>query len=85
MLKMDDELTLFVCKVVENIVKKKNKIDKKALVLQVLEDLFLLSDTECEIIKLSIEFLFNNGKIKKTSAFKYLKRNGMTWITKKLF
>jgi hypothetical protein len=84
LLKMDDELTLFVCKVVENLVKKKNKIDKKALVIRVLKDLFQLNEDEIKIIEKSIEFLWNNGKIKKTSTIKYLKRSGFAWISKKI-
>jgi hypothetical protein len=83
-LKGDIELILYICNVTENIVKKGNKIDKKALVIQILINLFQLSQSEQDIAGHTIEFLFNNKKIKAIhimkKCFKYLG----TWFVKKI-
>ena len=66
-LKLDPELTLLVCNLIENSIPNKNKynIDKKDLALQVFSQIFGLSDEDKNIITQQIDFLYNNDKIKK--------------------
>ena len=85
-LKLDPELTLLVCNLVENTVGEndKMKLDKKELVVLILAKVFPdLTDAEKESIKTQIEFLFNNKKIKKVKTSKkvwyYLKE----WIKRR--
>ena len=63
--KLNPEITLIVCLVVENMVGKEMKIDKKALVIKALSEVFNLNEEEKVQTEDQIEFLFNNGDIKK--------------------
>jgi len=83
-LRLDPELTLYVCKCLENVIEKVNKVDKKALVIRVLSSIFGLSPQEQDILGQQIEFCYNNGKINKSSVIKCVKKSMGNWITKKL-
>ena len=83
MLKRDPELTLFVCNLIENIIKKSDKIDKQKLVCEALQIIFNLNAVEVETIKTQIEFLFSNNKIKKVKLRKVIYRNVKDWIKRK--
>ena len=83
-LKLEDELTLYVCRVVEHLIKKVHRIDKKVLVIKCLTDVFGLNPTEQLMVSRQIEFLFNNKKITKTSFRKTISRGVVGWISKKL-
>jgi hypothetical protein len=83
-LKLDPELTLYVCKCLENVIEKINKIDKKNLAVRVLTAIFSLSNDEQLVVGQQIEFLYNNGKINKSSIVKVVKKTVGNWITKKL-
>ena len=63
------ELILLVCNLVENAISKGNKhdIDKKQVVCDVIQRLFNLNPQEIETIKNQIDYLYNNGMIKKIS------------------
>ena len=57
-LRLDPELSLLICNLVENSIKagNKNKIDKKQLAIQILTQIFNLSDSEQVIISQQIDF-----------------------------
>lgn len=67
--KGNSTMLLLICNLAEHLVKKKYKIDKKELVVDIMHELFKLNATEKETLKNNIEFLFNNGNIKKVSSF----------------
>lgn len=68
--RMNNEFLLLVCNLVEHMVnKKKFKIDKKALVIDVLNAIFSLNPAEKTTAENNIEFLWNNKNIKKVSQF----------------
>jgi len=69
-LKGCNEFLLYVTKVVENSVVKKQKIDKKQLVLDVFKILFNLQPPELLVLDASIEFLHSNGLISKVKVVK---------------
>jgi len=77
-LKSCSEFLLYVTKVVENVVVKKQKIDKKQLVLDVFKILFNLTPPELLVLDNAIQFLFDNGLICKIpiskKAVSFLKR-----------
>ena len=70
-LKTDPEFLLLVCRIVEcKMGKNKQNIDKKDLVINILDKVFTLTDGEKEIFKANIQFLYDNNKIKKVSVLK---------------
>jgi hypothetical protein len=69
--RLNNEFLLLVCNLVEHLVnKKKYKIDKKVLVVEILNQLFTLNTVEKTNVESNIEFLWNNKNIKKVSAWK---------------
>ena len=84
--KLDPELTLLVCNLLENsfTTGNKHKIDKKQLVIQILTQIFNLQDHEKEIVSQQIDFLFNNNKIKKVKFVTNAKNFVCDLLTKKL-
>ena len=85
-LRLDPELSLLICNLVENSIKtgNKNKIDKKQLVIQILAQLFNLNDSEQVIISQQIDFLIANNKIKKVKMIKNAKNFLSALLVKKL-
>lgn len=85
-LRLDVELTNFLCNLVENgILKKGAGVDKKALVLELLTELFSLNVPEQQQVKSQIEYLFSNKMIKKIPFSKIIFGNLLGWIKKKFF
>ena len=82
-LKLNIELTLLCCNIVENTVKKKTKVDKEKLVVDALTDVFTLTEIDQKTIKDQIEFLFTNGKILKVDEVKKFFRDAGAWFSKK--
>jgi len=72
-LKFDNELLVFVCNCIENGLhnkKKKYKLDKKLLCLEIYQKVFTLTEKEKEQISNSIEFLCQNKMIDIIPVFK---------------
>lgn len=68
--KGNSEFLLLVCNLTEHLVnKKKYRIDKKELVIDILTSFFPLNSAERVTVGNNIEFLWNNKNIKKVSAF----------------
>ena len=74
-IRVEIELVLTVCNIVENYISNgnKKKIDKKQLVVDALNKVFSYSENEKMLVASLIDFLFNNGKIKKLSFLKLAK------------
>ena len=83
-LKLNIELTLLCCNIVENTVKKKTKVDKEKLVVDSLTEVCTLTDIEQKTIKDQIEFLFTNGKILKVDEVKKFFKSVGDWFVRKL-
>ena len=78
-LKSSVQLVQLVCELVENCVapnnsKAKKPIDKKALVLEILDKLFELSDIEKAIISRHIEYLVDSKAIKRLTRWSRVKQ-----------
>lgn len=82
---INNELILFCCSCVEELVKKKYSIDKRDFVIDILRTIFgSLNETEVSQIKSHIEFAFENDLIKKV-AFNYKARIATwNWVKRKL-
>jgi hypothetical protein len=71
----DIEFLLLGANLIENLVKKSDKIDKKELLLAVFTAIFNLEEAELQIIGKHIDFLVNHKRVKSVSHFKIFLRN----------
>lgn len=71
-LKQCNEFLLFVCKIVEELIEKSYKINKKEFVIDLFKQLFTLTEIESKSIGLSIDFLWANNLICKIKTSKKL-------------
>lgn len=82
--KNDVEFLLLVCNMVEHLIVKKDKIDKKQLLIEIYKQTFTtISADEVKAIDANVEFLWNNKKIKKVSYYKLFKTAIWEWVKKK--
>lgn len=79
-LKTCQEFLLYICNLVENLVKKSYGINKKELVKDVFKQLFNLQPAELQAVDSAIEFLWSNQLISKIPAVKKVK----AWLQKKV-
>lgn len=82
--KNNNELILYVCKLVENVVCKKDNLNKKDLVINILRPLLALNDAEAKLTGDIIEFLHSNGMIHKIKQVKKIKSSVVSWFKKKV-
>lgn len=78
-LKGCNEFLLMVCKIVEEVVKKSDSINKKQLVLDLFKSMFNMSQPELVVLDSAVEFLWSNGLICKIPVVKKVTR----WVKKK--
>jgi hypothetical protein len=78
-LKGCNDFLLYVCKIIENVVIKKQNINKKQLVLDLFKALFNLQAPELLVLDSAIQFLFDNGLIVSVPVIKKAK----SWLRKK--
>jgi len=78
-LKSCQEFLLYVTKIVEELVKKSEGINKKELVINLFKALFSLNEADVKILDASIEFLWSNGLICKIATSK----KAVRWLRKK--
>jgi len=71
-LKQCNEFLLFVCKIVEEVIVKSDKVNKKEFVIDLFKALFSLNDIESKSIGSSVDFLWSNGLISKIKRSKKL-------------
>ena len=82
---IDNELILFVCYCVEELVKKKYNIDKKEFVVDILSTVFnnVLTELELNQIKSQIDFAHENQLIKKVELNYKVRLIVWDWIKRK--
>lgn len=84
------ELLLMVCNIVENSItntgkKDRMKIDKKVLVIEILNSLFgELRPDDITTIGKNIEYLVDNNQIQKFSKWVILTTTCVSWLKRKL-
>ena len=85
-LKMDIELVLFICRCIESEVKKKDKIDKKELLIDVIQTLFKasLNRDDILIIEKQLVFLHENNKITKSKIINYICNSIGGWFNRRI-
>ena len=67
------EFLLLILNLIEHLVVKKDKINKKELAIEVLNEVFGLNELERNNINSNIDFLHQNNNIKKVSMWKLFK------------
>lgn len=72
-LRLNPEIVLFACNLIENIVKRKYKIDKKQLCITVLAQIFNFTEIDKKNAGEIIEFLHSTSQIKKATLWKKVK------------
>lgn len=82
---IENELILFVCSCIEELVKKKYGINKKDFVVEILNELFNVVLTQTELIQVEsqIEFAYENQLIKKVDVNFKVKMILWDWIKRK--
>lgn len=79
----DAEFVLYVMNLIEHLVAKKDKIDKKELFVSIAREHLGASDEQIDLLKSLIEFLHVNKSIKKVSYYKAFKAGFSEWFRKK--
>lgn len=85
-IKVNPELILFVCRIIENSIdnnSKTIKLDKKQFVVSVLNKMFGYNNSELKQANDIIQFLFDTKKINKVHLFVKLKHYAWGWIKRK--
>lgn len=87
----DMEFLALACNLCEHIVdlQKKHlktlKIDKMKLIVDCFQVIYdTMTEQDVENLKQHIQFVFDNGMIKKVSAIRYLKKKFNAWMEKQL-
>jgi hypothetical protein len=84
------EMLLLVCNCIEHSIDNKKKpdkikIDKKILLIQIYKELYgNLSPADCDLFEKNIEFLHDNGHIKKESLLKVCCYTVVDWVKRKV-
>lgn len=69
-LRLNPELILLCCNLVENGCEKKDQVDKKVLCINVLHNIFNYTNAEKKLVDDTIEFLWSTKKIKRIHLVK---------------
>jgi hypothetical protein len=86
-LRLDPEIIVYCCNIVEQLIKKEDKqeIHKLDLVSTILTKAWdIKEDSELDLIIKQIKFVCNNNQVKKISKSKKIKKYIKDWIIKKL-
>jgi hypothetical protein len=81
--KLDSEFLTFLVNIIEYLVQKKDKIDKKQLALAIMREQFNATPDDIDLLSRNIDYLANNKVIKKVSFYKLFKVSIKEWLTKK--
>ena len=85
-LRLDPELTKYICNVIKNTISKEEEkqICKNNLCATILINLFNLDDKEVDFVSKQIKYLENNKEIKKVAVSKKARRSAWEWVKRKL-
>ena len=85
-MRLDPELSLYVCNIIENLIDKKDKkeICKLDLASTILTKACNLEENELNVVIKQIKFFDNNGRIKKASTSKKISKTAWEWFKRKV-
>jgi hypothetical protein len=79
--KNDSEFLSLICNLIEHLIRKKDKINKRDLALDIIGTLFSMAAGEKEALGKNIDFLCSQkGLIKKVSVYKLFKVGIREWF-----
>lgn len=81
--KNDNQLLNLICELIEHLVLKKDKINKRDLAIDIYLGIFGLTDDEKKTLENNINFLWSNSMIRKVSIYKLFKTGFKEWFRKK--
>ena len=81
--KFDNEFLNLVLNLIEHLIVKRDKINKKDLAILVFKELFSITDEEEKLLTANIDYLCNNGNVKKVSSYRLFKTCFTEWSKKK--
>ena len=83
-LRLNPELILLVCNIVENTINKSDKVSKKDVVIDVLKQInHITCENDINLLGSLIEFLHSNDKIKKVKLLRKATFYTIDWLKKK--
>jgi hypothetical protein len=85
-MRLDPELTVYVCNILENLIDKseKKEISKLDLASTIIAKACNLEASDLDLVIKQIKFLDNNGRIKKASATKKITKSAWEWFKRKV-
>ena len=85
-LRLDPEIIVYCCNIVEQLIKKEDKqeIHKLDLVSTILTKAWTLEESELDLVIKQIKFVCNNNQVKKISKSKKIKKYIKDWVIKRL-
>ena len=85
-MRLDPELTVYVCNILENLIDKseKKEISKLDLASTIIAKACNLEASDLDLVIKQIKFLDNNGKIKKASTTKKITKSAWQWFKRKV-
>jgi hypothetical protein len=85
-MRLDPELTVYVCNILENLIDKseKKEISKLDLASTIIAKACNLEASDLDLVIKQIKFLDNNGRIKKASATKKITKSAWQWFKRKV-
>lgn len=81
--KNDAEMLVLICNLLEYMISKKDRLPKKEIAIDIINELFGLTEEDKVSIGANIEFLWSNRMIKKVSFYKLFKTGISEWLRKK--
>jgi hypothetical protein len=84
-LKLNVELTLFICRCIETEIKKKQGVVKKELFFEIISSIFTtLTRDDTAVLEQQIQFLHDNNSIKQSSLKNYITNSLYSWLERKI-
>ena len=85
-LKFDPDIILYVCEIIENNIKQNEvkSIDKKQIVISILQKCYTFTQPELIILNKMIEFLHSNHLIKQITLVEKNSSKIINWMIKKI-
>ena len=85
-LKFDPDIILYVCDIIENNIKQNEvkSIDKKQIVISILQKCYTFTQPELIILNKMIEFLHSNHLIKQITLVEKNSSKIINWMIKKI-
>jgi len=83
--RFDSEFILRACNFIENLITKKDKMNKLELLVDVFVQIFNINDDEIKTLQSTVSFLCDRKLIKKISRIKWVRKFVVKVVSRQLF